>query len=411
MSAINPPAYIQASSHPADSFRRAIQACLRGGYGVETLATDLVVSANGTPNMSVNVAAGRAVIPGTQNTLLQAVYEVLNDAVVNLSIGTAHASLPRNDLVVASVQDAAYSGGTNLWLLQIVPGTAAASPADPTVPANSITLARVRVDAAVTSIVSGKITDLRPSLAGTAQLLGQFVGAGGSNGGLGLFSSTSRFLGQLTVAGAPTSGTYLAGDHGFDVNGIHWLCTAGGPPGTWRAITSSLVWDTQSPTGVSAVTIPASGSFPTSGFFGIEIDCYVRAATAATVEDLLLRFNADAANNYYWAHGFENNATPQSSTVQNSGYIDVAQYPAASASSNCPGWVRIFIPGYSSTSFHKTVEARGGGIDSSSAYIQKRVTGLWTPASPAAITTLSLTAQNGGNFVTGSRFVTRLVAG
>lgn len=237
MTAISPPAYIQASSHPADVFRRAIQCVARGGYGVFNAATDLLVSANGTPNMSVNVAAGQAILPGTQNTTYQGVYGgALQDAVVNQSIAASDPTNPRIDLVVAQTRDAAYSGGNNDWVLAVVPGTPAASPGVPAAPANSISLAQVRVDAAVTTIVSGKITDVRPTLAGTAQLAGQFVGAGGNGGGIGSFSVAARFLGALASVGPPSSGTYLTGDSGLDSTGALWVCTAAGTPGTWRYV-------------------------------------------------------------------------------------------------------------------------------------------------------------------------------
>lgn len=158
MAAVSPPYVVQALSHPADVFRRVIRAS--AGAGI-LRSGDLVVTANGTPNMTVNVAAGEAVLPGTENALSQGSYLVQNDATVNLAIAAADPTNPRNDLVVAKVQDAAYSGATNAWTLAVVTGTPAASPLDPAAPANSLILARVRVNPAATSIVAGNITDLR----------------------------------------------------------------------------------------------------------------------------------------------------------------------------------------------------------------------------------------------------------
>jgi hypothetical protein len=55
-----------------------------GGHGVVG-AGDLAVTQNGTPNMSVNVAAGRAFIRGTETgSLNQGVYSFFNDGIVNL---------------------------------------------------------------------------------------------------------------------------------------------------------------------------------------------------------------------------------------------------------------------------------------------------------------------------------------
>jgi hypothetical protein len=162
MAAVNPPYAIQArADHPARLFRELL-ASLRGQQGV-IAAADLNVTANGTPNMSVNVAAGKAVVDGTQSFAAQGSYLVFNDATWNLTIAAADATNPRRDLIVAQVRDAEYAGANNDWLLAVIQGTPAPSPVDPAVPANSLTLARVLVGAAVSSITTPNITDLRPS--------------------------------------------------------------------------------------------------------------------------------------------------------------------------------------------------------------------------------------------------------
>lgn len=163
MTAVNPAWVIQASSHPADVFRRMTRFVAQGAQGVRTyVGGDLLVSANGTPNMSVNVAAGEALVNGTQNTTSQGAYHCLNDATVNLTIAASDPTNPRIDIVVAQVQDAAYSGGTNAWSLAVVTGTPAPSPSPPATPNNAIVLAQVAVAANATSITSGNITDTRP---------------------------------------------------------------------------------------------------------------------------------------------------------------------------------------------------------------------------------------------------------
>jgi hypothetical protein len=165
VAAVNPPWVIQASSHPADVFRRVSrffgQALGGGSSSGIRQATDLQVTQNGSPNMSVNVAAGEAIVAGTQNLTSQGTYEVLNDATVNLAVAASDPTNPRIDIVVAQVQDAAYSGATNAWQLAVVTGTPAPSPVPPAAPANSFTLAQIAVAANATSITSGNITDLR----------------------------------------------------------------------------------------------------------------------------------------------------------------------------------------------------------------------------------------------------------
>jgi hypothetical protein len=145
---------------------------------------DLAVAENGTPNMTVNVAAGRIFIPGTESSF-QGIYEAEARSVTNLAIAAADATNPRKDLVVAKVQDAAYSGGVNSWSLVVVTGTPAPSPSEPAAPANSWVLAMVDVPALDTAITNSQITDRR-----TTQT-GQF-GRAASLGGVITCTSATR---------------------------------------------------------------------------------------------------------------------------------------------------------------------------------------------------------------------------
>ncbi len=168
---------IQGQSHPATVARNATAAMLGapaaavspaaqiltagGSHGVVG-AGDLAVTQNGTPNMSVNVAAGRAFIRGTETASLnQGAYGFFNDGTVNLAVAASDPTNPRRDLVVAQVRDANYSGAANDARLAVITGTAAAVPVDPTVPANCLVLARISVAAGSTSVLNAAITDLR----------------------------------------------------------------------------------------------------------------------------------------------------------------------------------------------------------------------------------------------------------
>lgn len=164
MTAQNPPIFIQAGSHPAEDTRRFIDALVDGRKGIVG-PTDFAVTENGTPNMSVNVAGGRAFISGTQATY-HGMYFAENRGVTNLSVTAAHATLARKDLVVAKVEDASYSGGVSTWSLAVVAGTAAGSPTEPAVPNNALVLAMIDVPAADTAIQNAQITDRRTSTSG-----------------------------------------------------------------------------------------------------------------------------------------------------------------------------------------------------------------------------------------------------
>ena len=58
MAAQNPPYALQTGSHGSELFRRAVGSVLNSTGGVVGLS-DLLVTQNGTANMSVNVAGGR----------------------------------------------------------------------------------------------------------------------------------------------------------------------------------------------------------------------------------------------------------------------------------------------------------------------------------------------------------------
>jgi hypothetical protein len=153
-----PPSWQQNASHPAENDRLTTQGLWRT-TGILSGA-DLAVTANGTPNMSVNVASGWAAIVGTLQSNMGA-YTAYNDASTNLIITTANGSNPRIDLVCMTVSDSYYTGSLNQVAFQVIAGTPAASPTAPTLPANSISLATVLVGTSVTSITSGNITDTR----------------------------------------------------------------------------------------------------------------------------------------------------------------------------------------------------------------------------------------------------------
>jgi hypothetical protein len=131
---------------------------------------DLLVTALGTPNMSVNVAAGQAVIQGTESGT-QGAAIVTNDGTVNLAIAAADATNGRRDLIVARWYSETVALASRRFALEVVTGSPAASPVDPTLPANSIVLARVTVAAAAASIAGGAIADLRAFTAAAGGVL------------------------------------------------------------------------------------------------------------------------------------------------------------------------------------------------------------------------------------------------
>lgn len=161
MAELQDPSYLQGGSHTAQGDRLVIKSLVaaEGVVGADDL---LVSEKSGTPDMSVDVAAGSVFIEGTQASF-QGMYHGTNDAAVNLAIAAADATNPRIDLVIARVYDAFYSGATDDWALEVVTGTAEATPSEPSVPDNAVVLARIDVPggASVTAITDAEITDRR----------------------------------------------------------------------------------------------------------------------------------------------------------------------------------------------------------------------------------------------------------
>lgn len=206
---------IDGNTHPSNDARIAVAsivgsdltASFAGGVGAVdsghgvTGPTDLKVTQNGTPNMSVLVAAGSALIRGTQSAL-QGVYSASNDASLNVSISAANATNPRRDLIILQVRDANYSGADRDARITVVTGTPAASPVDPSLSSfpNALVLARVAVAANATSITNANITDLRLAAGGWNQPRGALVNRM-------LSTSQTGISGGTDITGSSVTGT------------------------------------------------------------------------------------------------------------------------------------------------------------------------------------------------------------
>ena len=204
-------------------------------------AGDLALSAPAS-GMSVNVAAGEAILGGGEGGA-QGAYYLRNTAQANLAITAANATNPRVDTIVASIADQGYVepsdvGSTaNGGVLAVVTGTptAGATLANlsgaAAVPLSSLLLGYVLVPASSTNVTAGNISNV----AGIVEVLPAL-----SPGGLtGASTASSRYVGA-TTSGPPSSGTFAKGDFIIDQTGSIWVCTTAGSPGSWTSqITSS----------------------------------------------------------------------------------------------------------------------------------------------------------------------------
>jgi hypothetical protein len=105
------------------------------------------------------VPGGQAWIKGTTSSGPQAAYYCFNNSTQELSVVAAGAK-NRLDSPIAQVQDAQYAGAENTFTLSVVKGSEV-SEVEPSLPASSMQLASVKVNAGATKIENANITDKR----------------------------------------------------------------------------------------------------------------------------------------------------------------------------------------------------------------------------------------------------------
>jgi hypothetical protein len=251
----------------------------------------MAVTANSPVAMNVFVAAGWAVVVGDIQPGMGA-YTFYNDAPVLLTITTANATEPRIDLIVATVNDSFYSGSTNNVVFQVIAGTPASSPTVPATPQNSIALASVYVGAAVLSINSGNITDLRVSVTTnlpvgdiTGVTAGTGLTGGGTSGTVTLGIDSTVALKNIPV-NAQTGTTYTTV---LSDNGSLVTQTNGSSITTTIALNSSVNYPvgaqiTFAQLGAGQVTIQGAG--------GVTV---VSTATTAATPKLRVQYSTATA--------------------------------------------------------------------------------------------------------------------
>jgi hypothetical protein len=203
------PLWQQANSYPARLDRQFIEDVFDVEGVIKPSGGALLVSARAAgANMSVDVAAGRAVIKGDDQAD-QGSYRVFSTAVENRSIGAAPGSDSRIDLVIARVRDGNVTGGVSSdWVIEVIPGAVAAVPVAPAVPATAIPLAQILVAAGTLSIDAPKITDRRPTASHAAYAPRLYKGAR-----VTLAAAQSIPTGTLTAVGFTSENWDAGGWH------------------------------------------------------------------------------------------------------------------------------------------------------------------------------------------------------
>lgn len=383
MAAVNPPGYLEngGASYTADILRRVTK-ILRATQGVDNPG-DMAVSQNGTPNMSVNVAAGQVAVDGTQDTVHQGSYVGLNDATTNLSIAASDPTNPRIDIVVAQFEDSVYSGSNNDFKLAVVTGTPAGSPVPPSTPANSLVLAQVRVNATVTTIGNANITDGRtfveqavfPGITGitiwdsTATLQNLFM----ADSGLATFRNA--IVVPPSQNGTPAATSY----------------------GTLPVKIGEVLL------GASAASIVFS-SIP-SGFRHLKLGTFTRTDRVNVSDNVTLRLNNDSAADYDYELLSGTGTGPTGSAGESLGqtFILLGATCGASATAAYFGACEALIKHYAGTVGNKHINSHSGRwTGNATGTGQVDIVSSHWRTTATAVNRLDLLPSVGPNFVAGS---------
>jgi ubiquitin-protein ligase len=278
MAVTTPPIALQnaGATHTAETHRNAYSVAISGARAAASLVPRggvhpalgkmMAVTQQGSPTMGITVGSGVCAVAGTEGAS-QGAYYCLAQSDTNISVTAAHASLARIDIVVARVQDSAYSGAVNSFTLEVVAGTPSGSPAVPTVPNNSMVLAHIAVAANATQIVNANITDKRPYI------------------GMGILPvATSADLPTVTFDGM------FAFDRATDT--LYWADTAG----VWQRQDStkpvtqiSVATDSASVTNASELTVLTLPSFTYKAGKAYKVNVQVGIKYPTTATGIYLR--------------------------------------------------------------------------------------------------------------------------
>lgn len=163
----------------------------------------LTVAPSAPAAMTIQVTAGVGVVTGTDQAFQGKYLARMEAAETGVTIAAAPGSGQRNDLVVLQVRDPNAGGvaGDDARIF-VVQGTASSTPVDPTPPASSLVLARVRVPAGTGAITAANIDDLRAyAIISQAQPSGSIVAFGGSVVPSGWLLCNGQAVSSTTYAG------------------------------------------------------------------------------------------------------------------------------------------------------------------------------------------------------------------
>ena len=168
------------------------------------------------------------------------------------------------------------------------------------------------------------------------------------------------------------------------------------PSGAYDAIASITL-------NASAASITFSG-IP-STYTHLQLRGIARSSRATQNEDAYININSDTGSNYAYHYLLGDGATASASaaTSGTKGYVARNTMAGASSAANVFSPFIVDILDYTSTNKNKTIRTLGGTEENSTNGAIALISSLYF-ATPAAITTLTLTLPSSASFVTYSSF-------
>jgi hypothetical protein len=149
---------------------------------------------------------------------------------------------------------------------------------------------------------------------------------------------------------------------------------------------------------IAAYTVPsATASYTFTSISSAYTDLVLIATSASSLGTgygFRMRFNSDSGSNYSWTHLFGTGSAANSNRGSNDSSILIGYSPAAIGGNA----IITNIQNYSNSTTNKTAISRASEAD----YRVGAIAGLWR--NTAAITSLTLLDEGGGNLLTGSTF-------
>ncbi|HWC37828.1 MAG TPA: hypothetical protein VG476_04825, partial [Acidimicrobiales bacterium] len=178
--------------------------------------------------------------------------------------------------------------------------------------------------------------------------------------------------------------------------------TSAVPPTSWGTVATKI--DDQSPSGVSSITIPASGTIP-SGFRTLRIDWVVRTTSGNNNDSVLMQFNGDTGAHYNFQ--LRDSVGTTISTAATSSATSVL---AGTAAGGALGSIYANVGYIELLQVAGSTWAKKGWCwcmrNDISAFGIRESGWEWAPPTQAAISTITL-AVAAGNYASGSQVVTR----